>query len=301
MDFTKIETILAELIGQSRWADVYDTLTNLPVESVDDRAYVEIMRGLVLYQQNALELAREGLQRIDDGLEMASDPAVVYRGCLCGIAVARAVGNFERSAAYVKTLRVLMRSSRNVCGPLIGRGLNSIASHHLWQHEYDKALKTFGDSIAWHHDNIGPYNEHDRRCQLRIACTGLGEVCLRLGKRSRARTALCEAEGALDDGTRMETIHFLRGLIAASEGRYADAVAQYKGAALAAKENHDHQFRFQVVEMMALAYHKLGNIDEIRSVLEPAIDEAACAELPNATLRLQRLLVFSPDKGVSVG
>lgn len=161
-----------------------------------------------------------------------------------------------------------------------------------------KAEAALRESVDWHHRNIGPFDEQDRRCHMRLSLVALAEVHLAQGQRNEAGARAREAQRFLDDGAPGYALLHLQALVAEANHGDAHAIAAHEQGIADAREVSDWGAVVESAAAYGRIMRRLGEWDKLRDVLRPLVKGLIEVGLPAEAHRLQMLAVPS---GVDVG
>lgn len=296
---TPWELQLIEFRRTGAWDAAYDLLEEVAATAVGlDVARVKLQTAHTRFDHSPRHALRS-LDLLDQALCLAGDDIQVQIRCLIlGLTCSQYVTDSDRTNRFLRRAAAVCASDRSEVGVWHGRLLTLMGSATMSMGKPRQATKLFSASVSWHKSHTGPYSEHDRLCQLRIARTGLAECLWETGRRSEAGDEFRRAKNTATDGAACG-LHYLDGRIATAEERW-DHARFHLYQALATSSARDHLFKLRAATALVMVLRQDNRWTEIRQVLDPLRQEAMEGRLIRVLYRLQRLALPAETVGGEV-
>lgn len=298
-----LEGHLNELSRARAWSQILATVDReTPNAAGADLGWLKYQRGLALFSQTTAlyDLARN---LFDEAIALLDGDLYWKMAALVGGAwIALFRDDITGARRYWRGMVATIESGDAGARKWFGR--ERLAAGYIYQREAEIAEVTTGkaqaailyvssarylrESMAFYSQDVGPYDERDQQCQLRIAETALAETLWYAGQRAEAlRVAKRVMESQHKHGLAGPT--YWRGMQALFDGRCQEAVTLLSEASMIARERSSHRLSCRADEALCEAIAGLGDGPRLVATIGPLIDQAVEANNVGMVFRLQRL------------
>ncbi|HEY3363858.1 MAG TPA: hypothetical protein VGK74_02240 [Symbiobacteriaceae bacterium] len=292
MDFAEHEHVLAGLRRERRWQEAHDALAPL-LRSQDMQAvgWARVQLALT-YHAESEEKDTLAIQLINSALAVLHDHGREWVMALInGSLIAEAIRDDVQHGSYVDAMKEALSRKDSAILPWRGRMYGRLGYFYT-RIAVDWALAEYWlhQAVAFYKKHIGPFNERDRQCQLRISLSALGDVMLHIGRHDGARACLAEAEATAHDDGAQSSVDYLRGRLLQTAGNDREAIKHFSSALTSAEAKNLHVLTCMAAESLARAHSNLGEFAVAEALILPLKARMKRGGASETVLRLQRLL-----------
>lgn len=287
IEFIRLERQLADWRRGGVWQPAYELLERLlETTSGEARGWTQVQLALTRWTQSPMNV-QHCLRATDEALPLLESNLVTKaKGLMNGCTYAVYARDLDRLAQYALQVRVLLRIGGADVVPWFGRLLGSLGYTYTTMGRRDQAEDMWRRAVEFYQDNLGPFGEHDQRCQLTLSVTALVEILLQSG-RTEEGAALLSSLRSGDHDLQPGYISYVQGCLDLHEGRVEEAIRHLTEALTAATDRNDHELIRKAAIGAARGHARLGDCDRIPQLLDPLISTAAHARLVPVVISLQ--------------
>lgn len=177
-----------------------------------------------------------------------------------------------------------------------GRFLRSEAHGLESFDDLSAAIAMFTRAAAWHTDNLGPYDEQDRRCYLGACYANLTRLYVQVGDMAGAESALRLAEAIMPAGTYQTWIvPFGRAHLALARDDLVAVPAAIQEAQRLLGTHANCTDAALVADLEATYYRRMGNSEQTRERAAEAVRLTRLSRNLSLLTRLQRTYIRRGD------
>jgi tetratricopeptide (TPR) repeat protein len=291
MDFAGLEHKLIKLRRERDWDAVFELLDSLPDVGDDDRSgWVKWQTARSIYNLSGDHVWR-ALRLIDDAVPLLmSRPLDQLKSLLDGMVFARYAEDDVREGKYSRLLLNLVAESAPELSSWHGRVYSVLALASERAGNVLTAIHFNRKVLQFYKNNIGPFHDRDRRLQLCLSHTSLGNLAVRVRSVRTARRHFVFALRLV--GTDDEAIaNFNKGRIFALDGEMATALECFRATEQLCAGSKAHSLRAEAVYAISELHRAAGEWAELKTVAKTALAEAAKYRVLRYASRIRELMI----------